>query len=65
MVQENFENILNMITTPFLAITVPVAVLAAYLLIDKFKKQESATDHLADEIGKLAVSVAKLQGAAK
>lgn len=72
MVHENFEAIFSMISTPFLVVTVPVVGLVLYLIIDKFTKQErglekqsAATNHLADEMGKLAVSIAHMQGAVK
>ena len=63
LVHTEFEAVFQMVSTPFLAVTIPLALALGYMVIDKFKNQSTATDHLAAEIGKLAIAVAHIQGA--
>lgn len=62
MVKGEFKEILNMITVPFAVITIPMAVLLAYMVIHQFDNNTEANAKLADEIKVLSSSVAKLEG---
>ena len=62
LVHTEFEAVFQMVSTPFLVVTVPLAMGLCWMVIDKFKDQSTATDHLAAEIGKLAMAVAHIEG---